>query len=332
MSAEALPGLSSCCACPELARGRHTVVAGQFPAGAALMLVGEAPGRYEDASGLPFVGPAGRLLDELLEAAGTQRRAVAVTNVVKCRPPANRTPSRIEVARCRDWLERQLTLAAPLVVVTLGATAAAWAFRHSVRLADVRGQVHLLAPQALIATFHPSAALRFGPSGHPRAALGADLAAAVRLAEELTAGELMLGLVGPEYATAVRELSRAAFATLPELDPPSGVFSESVADVAASLTPGVTAFRHRRLVGCLRISRQDALVWLRRVAVHPDERRRGVGRALAEWAHSWARAQGCREARLGVRSSLPENLAFWQRLGYRPVADHGLWVECVREL
>lgn len=332
MSAEALPGLLSCRCCPELAATRRSVVAGRFPPGARLLLVGEAPGREEDESGLPFVGRAGRLLDELLSAAGAERAQVAVTNAVKCRPPANRAPRRSEVAHCRAWLDRQLQIAAPLVVLTLGVTAASWAFRRPVRLVNVRGSTQLLAPAALISSFHPSAALRFGPTGRPRSELAADLSRAVRLTEHLAAGGLAIGEVGPEQAGAVHALTRLAFESLPPLDPPSGVFRESAAEVAAALSPGVAAFRYRHLVGSLRVSVRDGAVWLGRVAVHPAEQGQGVGSALAEWTHGWARARGYHEVRLGVRNALPGNLAFWQRRGYRPVRDHGFWVECVREL
>jgi uracil-DNA glycosylase family 4 len=131
--------------------------------------------RTQDLAGVPFVGRAGQLLDELLAAAGLDRSTVAVANVLKCRPPGNRTPTRAEVGRGRPWLDRQLALAAPRVVVTLGGTAAGWAFAPGVRIADVRGRVHDRGDHRLVATYHPSAALRFGPRGAPRAALAEDL-------------------------------------------------------------------------------------------------------------------------------------------------------------
>jgi uracil-DNA glycosylase family 4 len=169
-----------CVACPELTAERTSVVPGDFPAGARLLLVGEAPGAQEDLVGRPFVGKAGGLLDELLHEAGVDRAAVAVANVLKCRPPGNRPPTRAEATRCRGWLERQLTLADPALVVTLGGTALAWALGHGVRLRDARGQVHTWRDRRLIVTYHPSAAIRFGPAGEPMAALRADL----RLAAE----------------------------------------------------------------------------------------------------------------------------------------------------
>ena len=118
-----------CTACAELAASRTRVVPGVRPAGGAdVLLVGEAPGAQEDAAGVPFVGRSGQLLDGLLADAGLPRERVAVANVLKCRPPANRKPRRAEVARCRPWLTRQLELADPAVVVALGGTAAEWFF------------------------------------------------------------------------------------------------------------------------------------------------------------------------------------------------------------
>jgi uracil-DNA glycosylase family 4 len=169
-----------CVACAELAATRTTVVVGDFPPGARLLLVGEAPGAQEDRTGRPFVGRAGELLDSLLVEAGIRRDTVAVANVLKCRPPGNRPPSRAEAVRCRGWLDQQVALLDPPLVVTLGGTALAWAHGPGVRLGDKRGQVHDWRGRRLLVTYHPSAAIRFGPAGVPMAALRADL----RLAAE----------------------------------------------------------------------------------------------------------------------------------------------------
>jgi uracil-DNA glycosylase family 4 len=174
-----------CVACPELAAGRTQVVPGSFPPGADVLLVGEAPGAQEDATGVPFVGRAGQLLDRLLAEAGMPRQRVAVTNVVKCRPPGNRKPRRDEVERCRPWLDRQIELVDPALLVTLGGTAAEWALGRGVTLATARGVIHSVGGRPLLATYHPSAAIRFGPAGAPMAALRADLAFAAQLAAEL---------------------------------------------------------------------------------------------------------------------------------------------------
>lgn len=175
--------LAQCTACADLAGTRRQVVPGEFPAGAGLLLVGEAPGAQEDEVGRPFVGKGGRLLDEVLTAAGLDRHTVAVANVLKCRPPGNRQPTRGEAQRCTGWLDRQLMLANPHVVVTLGGTAMTWALGTGLRLSDVRGRVHPWRGRRLVPTYHPSAALRFGPRGAPMAALHDD----IRLAASLVA-------------------------------------------------------------------------------------------------------------------------------------------------
>jgi uracil-DNA glycosylase len=179
---------SSCVACPELAATRQHVVFGQRPAGPGpydLLLLGEAPGADEDASGEPFVGRSGQLLDELLAGAGVPRSTVGVVNVVKCRPPRNRKPSRFETANCRVWLDRQLALLDPLIVVTLGGTATEAMLGRGSRLTQLRGRDHLVDGRTVVVTYHPAAAIRFGPRGAPRAALAEDLAYAARRVAEL---------------------------------------------------------------------------------------------------------------------------------------------------
>jgi uracil-DNA glycosylase len=170
---------SGCVACPELAATRQHVVVGDVPASGRprLVLVGEAPGAQEDDSGRPFVGRSGALLDQLLAEAGLDRAQAAVLNVVKCRPPGNRTPKAPEVARCSGWLHRQLELLGPAAVVALGLSAAKWFLGPRVVLGQVRGRPHDVGGRAVWATYHPSAAIRFGPNGAPRAALLADLQA-----------------------------------------------------------------------------------------------------------------------------------------------------------
>ena len=177
-------GAQGCTACPELAATRCRVVPGVVPAGARLLVLGEAPGAQEDVSGLPFVGRSGRLLDELLAEVGGDRAEVGVLNTVKCRPPANRPPTRAESAACRGWTSRQLELAAPAVVVALGLSAARW-FLGPGTLGSLRGRLHdVELPGAgavrVLPTYHPSAALRYGPQGEPRRLLREDLALAVR--------------------------------------------------------------------------------------------------------------------------------------------------------
>jgi uracil-DNA glycosylase family 4 len=168
-----------CVACPELAAARQHVVVGDLPASGRprLVLVGEAPGATEDETGRPFVGRSGALLDLLLAEAGLFRADAAVLNIVKCRPPGNRTPKAPEVARCSGWLRRQLELLDPPVVVALGLSAAKWFLGPRTVLAQVRGRPHEVEGRSVWATYHPSAAIRFGPNGAPRAGLLADLTA-----------------------------------------------------------------------------------------------------------------------------------------------------------
>ena len=171
----------SCTACPELVAERRQVVVGSTPPGARLLLLGEAPGAQEDETGLPFVGRSGQLLDELLLEAGGRREDVAVLNTLKCRPPGNRPPKPAESARCRGWAERQLEQVGQRVVVALGLSATRW-FLGPTPLGPVRGRVHEVGGMAVLPTYHPSAAIRFGPQGEPRRLLREDLALAVRLA------------------------------------------------------------------------------------------------------------------------------------------------------
>jgi DNA polymerase len=177
---------ASCLACPELAAARQHVVVGDVPAGGRprFALVGEAPGATEDETGRPFVGRSGALLDQLLAEAGLDRAQATVLNVVKCRPPGNRTPKSAEVARCSGWLRRQLELLDPPVVVALGLSSAKWFLGPRTVLAQVRGRPHDVDGRAVWATYHPSAAIRFGPNGAPRAGLAADLAAVAAALED----------------------------------------------------------------------------------------------------------------------------------------------------
>lgn len=182
--------IAACTACAELAQARQRVVVGEPPSPRpggsrpALAFVGEAPGAAEDAAGRPFVGKAGQLLDQLLADAALDRSQAAVLNVLKCRPPGNRAPKPDEIARCRPYLESQLVMLRPHLVVALGLTAVTW-FLGRTTLSAARGRVHEVTvgglPMWVLATYHPSAAIRFGPSGAPMAALRDDLALAARL-------------------------------------------------------------------------------------------------------------------------------------------------------
>jgi DNA polymerase len=182
--------MSGCVLCPDLASNRTHVVPGVASAGADVLLIGEAPGAQEDATALPFVGKSGQLLDKLLAEAGLPREQVAIANVVKCRPPGNRKPRRAEVEHCRPWLKRQISVLDPLVLITLGGTAAEWAFGSGARISALREEPVTFDGRRTVVTYHPSAAIRFGPKGRPLAALREDLARAADLAGQLRAERL----------------------------------------------------------------------------------------------------------------------------------------------
>jgi uracil-DNA glycosylase family 4 len=154
---------SVCTRCP-LSEGRTNVVFGNGNADADLMFVGEAPGRDEDLQGLPFVGRAGKLLDQLLGEVGLQRSDVFVANVLKCRPPGNRDPQPDEIETCRPYLHRQIELIEPKVICTLGNFATKLLTRSQRGITGVHGrpQVHELGGRTVrvFPIYHPAAALR----------------------------------------------------------------------------------------------------------------------------------------------------------------------------
>jgi uracil-DNA glycosylase family 4 len=170
---------SGCVACP-LAGGRTKVVFGVGDPTADLMFVGEAPGRDEDLQGEPFVGRSGKLLDRLMaEELGLVRAQCYIANVIKCRPPDNRDPLPGEVASCRHFLDDQIELIDPAVVVTLGNFAARALLATSDGVTKLRGRSYKMGKRELVPTFHPAAALRGG--GVVLAQMRSDLIRAKRL-------------------------------------------------------------------------------------------------------------------------------------------------------
>jgi uracil-DNA glycosylase len=154
---------SGCVRCA-LHQGRTKVVFGNGNADADLMFVGEAPGHHEDLQALPFVGRAGKLLDQLLEEIGLTRRDVFVANTVKCRPPGNRDPQPDEIDSCRPYLQRQIELIEPKVICTLGNFATKLLTRSNRGITGVHGrpQIHELGGRTVrvYPLYHPAAALR----------------------------------------------------------------------------------------------------------------------------------------------------------------------------
>ena len=153
---------SACQRCP-LAQGRQQVVVSRGNPRARLMLIGEAPGAREDALGQPFVGRSGQLLDQLLAAAGLDsNRDAYFCNGVKCRPPANRKPTALELAACRPWLQLQIALVQPQVVVLVGATALQAVLALKGPISQLRGQWLDFEGRAFLPIFHPAYLLRNG--------------------------------------------------------------------------------------------------------------------------------------------------------------------------
>jgi DNA polymerase len=142
----------------DLANSRKNTVPGEGPANASVMFIGEGPGFYENEQGRPFVGQAGKFLDELLESAGLHRDKVYITNVVKCRPPGNRDPQDGELAACAPFLERQIEAIDPLVIVTLGRFSMARYFQNA-RISVIHGRSAWINGRLIVPMYHPAAGL-----------------------------------------------------------------------------------------------------------------------------------------------------------------------------
>ncbi len=141
-----------------LHRGRTKAVPGEGPANSEIMFIGEAPGFHEDQQGRPFVGAAGRFLEELLESIGLTRQDVYIANVIKCRPPGNRDPLPDEIEACKPFLDQQLDLIQPKMVVTLGRFSMARAFPKA-RISQIHGQPRKIGGIIYYPMYHPAAAL-----------------------------------------------------------------------------------------------------------------------------------------------------------------------------
>ena len=155
--------IAACTACP-LCRTRKRSVPGVGDREADWLFVGEGPGAEEDAKGEPFVGQAGKLLDSMLAALGMKRgEGVYIANVVKCRPPNNRTPEPGEAEACRPYLERQIALLRPKLIVALGKSAASLLLKTDASIASLRGRRHRYGDTPLVVTYHPAYLLRSLP-------------------------------------------------------------------------------------------------------------------------------------------------------------------------
>lgn len=143
-----------------LSETRNSVVIGDGNPKAKIMLIGEGPGRDEDLQGVPFVGAAGKLLDKMLAAIDLDRTDVYIANIVKCRPPGNRTPQEEEAAACLPHLRAQVALIRPAIIVCLGATAAHYVYDRNIRITRDRGIWKCAKNVWILPTYHPAALLR----------------------------------------------------------------------------------------------------------------------------------------------------------------------------
>jgi len=160
-----MPALSDLCQeialcqkCEVLAENRTRVVPGDGPEDADVMFIGEAPGWHEDQQGLPFVGPAGLFLERLLASINLTRQQVYISNVIKCRPPGNRDPLPSETQNCREWLDRQIELIRPKIIVTLGRYSMALFFSGK-SISKIHGTAQKQGNILYYAMYHPAAAL-----------------------------------------------------------------------------------------------------------------------------------------------------------------------------
>ena len=152
--------IGDCTRCPLAYAGRHAIVFGDGDPNARSLFVGEGPGADEDASGLPFVGKAGQLLNNMIGAMGLSREQVYIANIVKCRPPQNRAPEPVEANTCSQFLLQQMDVVQPKVVVALGATAATYLLGVKQSLSSLRGRWHSCRGAKLVVTYHPAFLLR----------------------------------------------------------------------------------------------------------------------------------------------------------------------------
>lgn len=157
-SLETIAEAVAVCTLCELCKSRTHAVPGEGKPDARIMFIGEGPGWHEDQQGRPFVGAAGKFLNELLDKAGVTRADVFITNVVKCRPPSNRDPLPDEIAACSRYLERQIELIDPDVIVTLGRFSMAKYFPGE-RISKIHGQAKQVGGRLVVPMYHPAAAL-----------------------------------------------------------------------------------------------------------------------------------------------------------------------------
>ncbi|MBI5025255.1 MAG: uracil-DNA glycosylase [Nitrospirae bacterium] len=151
--------IGNCKRC-KLSKGRTNIVFGEGDPEAEIMFIGEAPGKDEDIQGRPFVGDAGKLLTSLIEKMGFKREEVYIANIIKCRPPYNRDPEEDEINTCKQFIERQIKIINPKVIVSLGRVSAQSLLMTKIPISKLRGQLFNYAGIPFIPTFHPAYLLR----------------------------------------------------------------------------------------------------------------------------------------------------------------------------
>ncbi len=206
--------IAGCHLC-DLARARRQTVPGEGDPRAKVMLIGEAPGFYEDQQGRPFVGAAGQFLEELLNLAGLSRRDVFITNVVKCRPPGNRDPQLDELAACDAYLRAQIEALAPRVIVTLGRFSLAKFFPQTRSMKEVHGRALSYNGLTICAMYHPAAALH---QGSLKQVLQEDFKKLPAIIDRLEGGERGPPPFGTVVAPAAEQMSMFEL-------PPAGALS-----------------------------------------------------------------------------------------------------------
>lgn len=189
------------CAKCALHESRRKAVPGEGPADAEIMFIGEAPGFHENEQGRPFVGAAGRFLDQLLEQAGVRRAEVFIANVVKCRPPGNRDPLPEELLACDEYLEAQIEAVNPSIIVTLGRFSMG-RFIPGVKISEAHGQMKKVGGRFVIPMFHPAAAL------HQPALKPSILADFASLPDQLEQARAALGRKSAEKQAASQKPGR----------------------------------------------------------------------------------------------------------------------------
>lgn len=221
--------VSVCTDCA-LHTGRTNAVPGEGPADAELLLIGEGPGYHEDRQGRPFVGAAGAFLEELLQSIGMSREQVFIANMVKCRPPNNRDPVPAEIAACRKYLDRQIELLDPLLIITLGRFATA-RFLPGQSISRVRGRLRAVDGRHIFPIMHPAAGLR---RQEMRAAIEEDFAKVPGLLDVLR----MQAAPASPAAGAIAE-GPPAYATEPEPPPPAPGLWDGAAPAGSGDVPAL---------------------------------------------------------------------------------------------